>query len=110
MPRPEGGHQRRPPAAAPSGRVIRCQAHRPPRHLRGCQCAACDPFEPIARRQLRMPAGHPEWLTRLLPDGAEEYLEALAALTWPQDEWTDITAADAATRNDDDGGSALCRA
>ena len=37
-----------------------------------------------------MPAAHPEKITRELPGGQEEWLAALAAALWPDEEYTAI--------------------
>ena len=37
-----------------------------------------------------MPAAHPEKITRELPGGQEEWLAALAAGLWPDEEYTAI--------------------
>lgn len=46
--------------------------------------------EQFARREAGMPLGHPEWLTRDLPDKGEDVLARLADDTWPADEYLDI--------------------
>lgn len=91
--------------------VIRRLLRRPGSHL-VCACAACDLFEPEARRLAGMPITHPEWFTRVLPDRDEEYLAGLAGELWPgDDEYMDIIVEDRLRRRDsDDGGSAGCSA
>jgi hypothetical protein len=37
-----------------------------------------------------MPARHPEWISRDLPAGQDEWLAALADQLWPDDEYTAI--------------------
>lgn len=46
--------------------------------------------ERAARTAIGMPARHPERITRELPGGDEEWLAALAALLWPDDEYAEI--------------------
>ena len=60
-------------------------------HARGrCGCPACDRAERDARALIGMPARHPEWITRDLPAGQDEWLAALADQLWPGDEYTAI--------------------
>ena len=60
-------------------------------HVRGrCGCPACDKAERDARAAIGMPARHPERITRELPGGQEEWLAALAAALWPDDEYAEI--------------------
>lgn len=62
-------------------------------HIRGrCGCPACDRAEREARAAIGMPARHPERITRDLPGGQKEWLAALAAALWPQDEYARIIA------------------
>jgi hypothetical protein len=62
-------------------------------HVRGrCGCPACDKAERDARAAIGMPARHPERITAGLPDRQEEWLAALAAALWPQDEYARIIA------------------
>lgn len=77
---------------------------RRPRPLRGllarlrhrvrgaCRCPACDSAERKARAQLRMPALHPERITRALSGRQEQQLAAAASQMWPEDEYTAIVA------------------
>jgi hypothetical protein len=46
--------------------------------------------EAAARRKTGMPAGHPEWFTRLLGEADEGWLAAAAAETWQDDEYLAI--------------------
>jgi hypothetical protein len=48
--------------------------------------------ERAARQQACMPSGHPEYLGTELPEADEELLGELAAGTWPEDEYEDVTA------------------
>lgn len=60
-------------------------------HVRGwCPCPLCDTAERDARAVVGMPARHPEYLTRNLGDGQDEWLAAIAASLWPADEYTSI--------------------
>lgn len=43
-----------------------------------------------ARKAIAMPARHPERITSELPERDEVWLAALAALLWPDDEYTAI--------------------
>ena len=62
-------------------------------HIRGrCGCLFCDTPERDARTAIGMPARHPERITRDLPAGQEEWLAALAAALWPEDEYARIIA------------------
>lgn len=84
-----------------------CRLLRRPGSRQVCTCAACDMFEPEARRQFGMPITHPEWITRALPDGDEEYLAELAEKLWPgEDGYMDIIIEDRLRRRDNDGGEA----
>lgn len=60
-------------------------------HRRGrCGCPLCHQAEQAARSAIGMPARHPERITRDLPGGQEEWLAALAAALWPDDEYAAI--------------------
>jgi hypothetical protein len=60
-------------------------------HVRGrCGCPICDTTGRDARAAIGMPAAHPEKITRELPGGQEEWLAALAAALWPEEEYTAI--------------------
>ena len=62
-------------------------------HVRGrCGCPACDHAERDARTAIGVPATHPERITRELPPGQEDWLAAVAAVLWPDDEYTAIIA------------------
>lgn len=88
--------------------AIRRLLRRPGSHLI-CTCAACDMFEPEARRQFGIPIAHPEWFTRALPDRDEEYLVKLAEKLWPDEDYMDLIVADRLRRETDgDDGSAPC--
>lgn len=54
-----------------------------------------------ARKSIGMPERHPERLTGELPEREEEWLAALAAGLWPDDEFTEIIAD---TRREDGHG------
>jgi hypothetical protein len=71
-------------------RVLRRLAALARGHVRRCGCPACDPAEREARTAIGMSARHPERITRDLPGGQEEWLAMLAALLWPEDEYTTI--------------------
>jgi hypothetical protein len=74
-------------------RVIAWLCARLGAHVRGrCGCLACDWAEREARATIGMPAWHPERITRELPGGQEEWLAALAAALWPEEEYTAIIA------------------
>src|SRR4030088_2028979 len=71
-------------------------------HVRGrCGCPVCDTTERDARAAIGMPAAHPEKITRELPGGQEEWLAALAAALWPEEEYTAIITE---TRREDRAG------
>lgn len=55
-------------------------------------CARRGKSERDARKAMGMSARHPERLTRELPEADEEWLGALAAELWPDDEFTQIIA------------------
>jgi hypothetical protein len=60
-------------------------------HVRGrCGCPVCDRAERDARAAIGMPARHPEKITRELRGGQEQWLTALAAALWPDDDYTAI--------------------
>jgi hypothetical protein len=60
-------------------------------HVRGrCGCGGCDRAEREARAAIGMSAAHPERITRELPPGQEDWLAAVAAVLWPDDEYTAI--------------------
>jgi hypothetical protein len=60
-------------------------------HVRGrCGCPACSKGERDARTAIGMPVAHPERITRELPAGQEQWLAALAAALWPDEEYTAI--------------------
>ena len=60
-------------------------------HVRGrCGCPICDRTERDARVAIGMPVRHPERITRELPGGQEESLDALAATLWPGCEYAAI--------------------
>ena len=72
-------------------RIIAWLCERLGAHIRGrCRCPICDHTEPDARAAIGMPARHPERITRDLPAGQEEWLAALAAVLWPDDDYTAI--------------------
>ena len=60
------------------------------RHCRACCCPLCNQDEREMRAMLRMPARHPELLTRELDSAQEEELGAWASELWPADEWAEI--------------------
>jgi hypothetical protein len=55
-----------------------------------CRCPLCSHAERQARTAIGMARKHPEWLTRELADRQEDYLAALAAQMWPDEEYTAI--------------------
>lgn len=72
-------------------RIIAWLCARAGAHVRGrCLCPLCDMTERQARAAIGMPARHPERVTRELAGGQEEWLAGLAAVLWPDDEYTAI--------------------
>jgi hypothetical protein len=47
-----------------------------------------------ARVQIKVPPGHPEWVTRDLDAASEEDLAWLCDEAWPLDEWVDAVDED----------------
>lgn len=72
-------------------RVLAWFLERAGAHVRGrCGCPLCSKAERDARAAIGMPARHPERIIRELPGGQEEWLAALAAALWPEEEYTAI--------------------
>ena len=60
-------------------------------HVRGrCRCGGCDRTERDTRAAIGMAAAHPEHITRELPGDQEDWLAALAAVLWPDDDYVAI--------------------